>query len=105
VRHNRFLFLLRIALESIDKFTDTLDLTDYASRIIHPLVRTLDTTPELQSVAMDALASLVAQLNRKYEIFIPMVNRVLARHRIKHQRYEVLLCRIVKVCAFSCVVT
>lgn len=33
----------------------------------------------------------------QYQIFIPMVNKVLVRHRINHQRYDVLICRIVKV--------
>lgn len=28
-----------------------------------------------------------------------MVNKVLVRHRINHQRYDVLICRIVKVSA------
>ncbi|KAG8142392.1 hypothetical protein E2320_006314 [Naja naja] len=45
---------------------------------------------------MDTLSSLVFQLGKKYQIFIPMVNKVLVRHRINHQRYDVLICRIVK---------
>ena len=57
----------RTALETIDRLTDTLDLTEYASRIIHPLVRTLDTCSELRPIAMDTLTSLVLQLNKKYE--------------------------------------
>ena len=87
----------RTALDTIDHMADTLDLTDYASRIIHPLVRTIDTCPELRTAAMDTLSSLVIQLGRKYQIFIPMVNRVLQKHRINHQRYDVLMCRIVRV--------
>lgn len=33
----------------------------------------------------------------QYQIFIPMVNKVMLKHRINHQRYDVLICRIVKV--------
>ena len=77
--------------------TDSLDLTDYASRIIHPVVRTLDQCPELRISAMDTLSALVVQLGRKYHIFIPMVDKVLKRHNIKHQRYDILMCRIIKV--------
>ena len=84
----------RTALETIDRLTDTLDLTEYASRIIHPLVRTLDTCSELRPIAMDTLTSLVLQLNKKYEIFIPMVSRVIKRHRIVHQRHDIVLSRI-----------
>ncbi|GLD45725.1 serine/threonine-protein kinase mTOR, partial [Lates japonicus] len=32
----------------------------------------------------------------KYQIFIPMVNKVMLKHRINHQRYDILICRIVK---------
>ena len=90
----------RAALETIDRLTDTLDLTDYASRIIHPLVRTLDTTSDLHKSAMDTLTSLVVQLGMKYQIFIPMVNKVLTKHRITHQGYDKLLSKIIKVMTF-----
>ncbi|XP_013416422.1 serine/threonine-protein kinase mTOR-like [Lingula anatina] len=86
----------RGALETVDRLTDSLDLTDFASRIIHPLVRTLDTTPELRGTAMDTLAALVVQLGKKYQIFIPMVAKVLTKHKVAHQRYELLLCKIIK---------
>ncbi|CAH1240669.1 MTOR [Branchiostoma lanceolatum] len=86
----------RAALETIDRLTDNLDLTDFASRIIHPLVRILDVVPELRPVAMDTLSSLVMQLGKKYQIFIPMVHKVLMRHRISHQKYDILSCRIIK---------
>ncbi|KAK6307934.1 hypothetical protein J4Q44_G00212050 [Coregonus suidteri] len=87
----------KVALETLDRLTESLDFTDYASRIIHPIVRALDNTPELRITAMDTLSSLVFQLGKKYQIFIPMVNKVMLKHRINHQRYDVLICRIVKV--------
>ncbi|XP_053307789.1 serine/threonine-protein kinase mTOR isoform X5 [Spea bombifrons] len=86
----------KAALETVDRLTESLDFTDYASRIIHPIVRALDVSPELRQTAMDTLSSLVFQLGKKYQIFIPMVNKVLLKHRIMHQRYEVLTCRILK---------
>ncbi|KAM9299260.1 serine/threonine-protein kinase mTOR [Gastrophryne carolinensis] len=86
----------KVSLETVDRLTESLDFTDYASRIIHPIVRTLDVSPELRQTGMDTLSSLVFQLGKKYQIFIPMVNKVLLKHRILHQRYEVLTCRILK---------
>ncbi|TWW56298.1 Serine/threonine-protein kinase mTOR, partial [Takifugu flavidus] len=86
----------KVALETLERLTESLDFTDYASRIIHPIVRTLDSTPELRSTSMDTLSSLVFQLGKKYQIFIPMVNKVMLKHRINHQRYDMLICRIVK---------
>lgn len=37
----------------------------------------------------------------QYQIFIPMVNKVMLKHRVNHQRYDILICRIVKVRSFS----
>ncbi|GFS18339.1 serine/threonine-protein kinase mTOR [Elysia marginata] len=87
---------LRSALETIDRLTDSLDLSDYASRIIHPLVRTMDTTPALHITCMDTLCTLVIQLSHKFTIFIPMVTKVMHRHRITHQRFHMLMARILK---------
>ncbi|XP_033096355.1 serine/threonine-protein kinase mTOR-like [Anneissia japonica] len=84
------------ALESIDLLSDTLDFTDFASRIIHPLVRTLDSTPQLQEPAMEALSSLVLQLGKKFQIFIPMVNKVLTKHKITHQTYDIYISKIIQ---------
>jgi len=87
----------RLALETVDRFSDTLDLTEHASRIIHPLLRTLDNSPELRKTAMDTLTSVAQQLQRRYLIFVPMVNRIRSKHRIQHQRYELLISRLSKV--------
>lgn len=62
---------LRVALETLDRLTESLDFTDYASRIIHPIVRTLDSTPELRTTSMDTLSSLVFQLGKKVAIAVP----------------------------------
>lgn len=40
---------------------------------------------------------LLTLLPHQYQIFIPMVNKVMLKHRINHQRYDILICRIVKV--------
>ena len=72
------------------------NFSDYASRIIHPLARTLATSQELRLVAMDTLAALVYQLGTDYAIFIPMINKVLVKNRIMHQRYDLLVSRLVK---------
>lgn len=58
-------------METLDRLTESLDFTDYASRIIHPIVRTLDTTPELRSTSMDTLSSLVFQLGKKVARAVP----------------------------------
>ena len=86
----------KASLEAIDKLSDCLDFNDYAGRIIHPLVRVIDNCPELRPAAMDLLASIVLQMGKKYRIFIPMVDKVVRKHRISHPRYELLTARIMK---------
>ena len=82
------------ALETIERLTEVLDFSDFASRIIHPLVRCLETTPELRMTAMDTLSALVYQLGKKYLIFVPMVHKILLKHKISHQGYDLLCARI-----------
>ncbi|XP_066259712.1 serine/threonine-protein kinase mTor [Euwallacea similis] len=82
------------ALETIDQLAELIDLSDYISRITHPLVRTIDRNPELRDTAMDTLCSLVTQLGRKFCIFVPMVQRVVVKHKINHRRWETLVSSI-----------
>lgn len=82
------------ALETVDHLAEILDFSDFLSRIIHPLVRTLDTCPELRSTAMETLCSLILQLGRKFNVFVPLVNKVLQKHKIQHTRYEMLISKI-----------
>lgn len=82
------------ALETIERLSDVLDFSEFASRIIHPLVRCLDSTPELRPASMDTLTALVYQLGKKYVIFVPMVHKVLLKHRINHHGYD-LLCEYI----------
>uniref|UniRef100_A0A0K2TDA5 Serine/threonine-protein kinase TOR n=2 Tax=Lepeophtheirus salmonis TaxID=72036 RepID=A0A0K2TDA5_LEPSM len=84
----------KAALDCIDQLTDTIDFSEYASRIIHPLVRCLDSCPELRPSAMETLTSLAWQLGKKYTIFIHMVHKVLINHKINHQRYDILYARL-----------
>ncbi|KAK6628142.1 hypothetical protein RUM43_001953 [Polyplax serrata] len=79
------------AFETVDRLAETLDFSDFASRIIHPLARALDTTPELRPVAMDTLCALVMQLGKKkYSIFEPLIHKVMTKHKIQSARYELV---------------
>ena len=81
-------------MESIEHLAESLDFTDSASRIVHPLVRTLDTHPELRQTAMDTLCALILQLERKFTIFIPLVSKVVSKHKISCPRYEALTAKL-----------
>ncbi|KAG6451388.1 serine/threonine-protein kinase mTOR [Manduca sexta] len=84
----------KVAMETVDCLSDSLNYSELVSRIIHPLVRSLDTCAPLRQTAMDTLCALIVQLGRKYSDFIPLVQKVVVKHRIQHQNYELLLSRL-----------
>ncbi|KPJ18652.1 Serine/threonine-protein kinase mTOR [Papilio machaon] len=84
----------KVAMETVDYLSDSLNYSELVSRIIHPLVRSLDTCPALRTTAMDTLCALIIQLGRKYTDFIPLVQKVIVKHKIQHQNYELLLTKI-----------
>ena len=45
---------------------------------------------------METLTAIVAQLGKKYSIFIPMVRAKIMKHKISHQRYDILCARIME---------
>lgn len=84
----------KVAMETVDHLSDYLNYSDLISRIIHPLVRSLETCPALRPVAMDTLCALVIQLGRKYIDFIPLVHKVMVKHKIQSQCYELLISKL-----------
>lgn len=86
----------KTALETIHILSENLDLTEYASKIIHPLVRVLDNEPQLVVTAMDTLSIIAYQLGSTYQIFIPIVQKVIKKHKITHTRYDIVEFKILK---------
>ncbi|KAJ0174518.1 hypothetical protein K1T71_009626 [Dendrolimus kikuchii] len=84
----------KVAMETVDYLSDSLNYSELVSRIIHPLVRSLDTCAPLRKTAMDTLCALIVQLGRKFTDFIPLVQKIYVKHRIQHQNYELLLSRL-----------
>lgn len=69
--------LRRAAISTVGALSKRVDFSDYASRIIHPLVRTLSAPgPELRNVTMDVLCLLAVQLGQDYLNFVPLVQKV-----------------------------
>lgn len=99
---NCTVFLRRLALKTVERLTDHLDLSDFASKIIHPIIRLLDSRDTILPAplckqAMATLCSLVTQLGKKYRIFIPMVQKILLKQRISDPRYNSLVREIADV--------
>jgi serine/threonine-protein kinase mTOR len=69
--------LRKRAIVTIDGLTSSVNFSDHASRIIHPLVRVLGSSSnELKQAVMDTLCSLVIQLGSDFAIFVPTIDKV-----------------------------
>ncbi|KAG1057434.1 hypothetical protein G6F43_000742 [Rhizopus delemar] len=87
----------RQAITTITALCKKVNMFDYASRIIHPLARVLPALPvEARNAAMDLLCALIFQLGTDYTKFVPVINKVLARFRITHTNYELLVGKLLK---------
>ncbi|KAF9190501.1 phosphatidylinositol kinase- protein kinase tor1 [Haplosporangium sp. Z 767] len=88
--------LRRAAISTIGALSRRIDFSDYASRIVHPLARTL-THPgtELRTVTMDVLCLMVVQLDQDYLNFVPLVQKVLIRERIQHANYNLVVSKLI----------
>ena len=88
--------LRRDALNTIAEISQNVDLSEEAASIMHPLIRTIDNSPELRDASMNLLCILVQQLGKMYQIFMPLVHKITKRHNILHQRYDVLVNEILR---------
>ena len=114
----------RAAVQTITHLSRNHDLTDYASRLVHPFSRVLaaassaitggqpgagaSSNTDLSSDVMEALCQLICQLGTGYVIFEPMMNKVLLSRSLSskapslpnstlshfHQRYLKLVTRM-----------
>ncbi|KAF9929593.1 phosphatidylinositol kinase- protein kinase tor1 [Linnemannia zychae] len=87
--------LRRAAISTVGALSRKIDFSDYASRIIHPLVRILSAPgSDLRNVTMDVLCLLAVQLGQDYLNFVPLVQKVLAKERINHSNYNLIATKL-----------
>ncbi|XP_065891468.1 serine/threonine-protein kinase mTOR-like isoform X2 [Dysidea avara] len=93
---NNHVDVRRTAMETIDRLTDTLDFSDFASQVIHAIVRVLDSSVDLRQTAMNTLCCLIVQLGSRYIIFIPMVKKVIQKNKIGNTQYDLLIGKLLQ---------
>ncbi|EGN96671.1 hypothetical protein SERLA73DRAFT_170096 [Serpula lacrymans var. lacrymans S7.3] len=87
--------LRKKAIQTVAHLSQRVNFSDHASRIVHPLVRVLESpNNELRQAAMDTLCALVIQLGSDFAIFVPTINKCLLRNRISHPRYENMISKL-----------
>ncbi|EEB07941.2 phosphatidylinositol kinase Tor1 [Schizosaccharomyces japonicus yFS275] len=91
------LALRKSAIKCIADLLQTVNFSDHASRVIHPLVRILSKgNQEMKMATMDTLCAFVTQLGYDYAIFIPTVNKALSHQKVQHAAYDLLVSRLLK---------
>ena len=76
-RQQQPLSIRKQAIETLGKLSRQVNISDFASRIIHPLSRVLSSGEiQLRQAALDALCALIFQLGRDYIHYVPMVKKV-----------------------------
>ncbi len=64
------------AIHTIEGLTRRVNLSDYASRIIHPLVRVINHDNALRTAVLDTLCAFMIQLGSDFAIFHPTIRKV-----------------------------
>ena len=84
------------ALFTMARLCKRVNVTDYASRIIHPLIRVLDSgKSDLHEGAIQALQAVASQLGPDYlALFHPMVQKVMDRRGIVDPGFSALVSRL-----------
>ncbi|KAE9399554.1 phosphatidylinositol 3-kinase [Gymnopus androsaceus JB14] len=87
--------LRKRAIQTIDGLSKRVNFSDHASRIVHPLVRVLDSAnQDVRMAVLDTMCSLAIQLGSDFAIFVPTINKAVLRNRITHTRYEGLISKL-----------
>ncbi|KAJ3451110.1 serine/threonine-protein kinase mtor [Anaeramoeba flamelloides] len=86
------LFIKRHALKTIGNLCRNLNFSDFSSRIIHPIARSLSIQHQkLQKSIMNTLCKFVIHLGNGYSIFVPMIDKILTKNNIDHPFYQNLI--------------
>ncbi|GBF92738.1 hypothetical protein Rsub_05107 [Raphidocelis subcapitata] len=85
----------RAVLRSLKRLLPRMRLAGYSSALLHPLIKVLDGPhEELRRDTLDTMCSLAVALGQDFNIFIPTIAKVAARHRLSHERFERLAARL-----------
>jgi FKBP12-rapamycin complex-associated protein len=84
------------AIATANKLAQRVDLSRYASAIVQPLTRVLNTRPDRQDVAMQLLCSLATQMRYSFTVFVPSIRNVLTQNNIVHIAYNKLEERLLR---------
>lgn len=83
-----------LAMLTICSFCDDLRLSDFATLIVHSLLKVIsedNVSNKVVTVAMDTLTKFAREAGDHYKMYIPLVAKTLERSKVVHAQYEVLV--------------
>lgn len=85
------------AIDSLTKLSRQVNVSDFASMMIHSLSRVAASSDRvLRQAAMDCICALIFQLGQDFTNYIHLVNKVLKQHQINHVNYQILVTKLQK---------
>ena len=89
--------LRKAAIDTIGKISRLVNISDYASLIIHNLLEVFAGKEQtLKQAALDCICAYVFQLGRDYLLYVNTVKKVLIANHIVHHNYYVLVSKLQK---------
>jgi FKBP12-rapamycin complex-associated protein len=87
----------KTAMETIGRLSRRVNISEFASKIIHALGRVLSgSDTSLKQTAIDTLSALVFQLGEDYIHFIPSINKILVANKIASTNYSTIVGKLQK---------
>ena len=89
--------IAKAAMETIAKLSRSVNISEFAAKIIHPLGRVLAGSDQsLKSTAVETICAMIFQLGREYLHFVPMIRKILSIHKVPCQQYTLLVNKLQK---------
>ena len=89
----------KAAIDTIGKISRQVNISDYASMIIHSLTQVFALGPKepgLSKPALDCICAYVFQLGRDYLLYAPMIKKIIDRYGVSHANYDLLVSKLQK---------
>ena len=87
----------RAAMETIGRLSRQVNISEFASKIIHALGRVLaGSDTSLKQTALDTLSALMFQLGEDYIHFIPSINKILVANKVPSNNYTLIVNKLQK---------
>ncbi|KAJ0421785.1 armadillo-type protein [Aspergillus carlsbadensis] len=85
------------AIDSLTKLSRQVNVSDFASLIVHSLSRLVAGSDRmLRQAAMDCICALIFQLGQDFNHYIHLLNKVLKHHQVTHVNYQILVTKLQK---------